>query len=125
MASHLFAHRTVMIIAYRQQLLLLADRVGVPIPNAPILSASRRGSILFSNELVRRYGDKGLIAISVHPGVIRTDLDRNHDSLNRWMYWHLAQPVEYGGLTQLYAANVPEAKELSGKARSFDVFNSF
>lgn len=76
---------------------------------------SKLGNILFSNELVRRYGDKGLIAISVHPGVIRTDLGRNHNSLNRWVYWHLAQPVEYGALTQLYAANVPDAKELSGK----------
>ncbi|CCA74447.1 related to Oxidoreductase, short-chain dehydrogenase [Serendipita indica DSM 11827] len=76
---------------------------------------SKLGNILFSNELARRYGDKGLIAISVHPGVIQTELGRNHNNINRWIYWNIAYPVEYGALTQLYAANTPEAKELSGK----------
>ena len=32
---------------------------------------------MFSNELARRYGDKGIVSTAVHPGSIRTDLQRH------------------------------------------------
>ncbi|KIM25453.1 hypothetical protein M408DRAFT_331200 [Serendipita vermifera MAFF 305830] len=76
---------------------------------------SKLGNILHANELARRYKDKGLVAISVHPGVVKTDLMRNHYSiLSRLTYAFCVTPEE-GAVTQLYAANAPEAQKLSGK----------
>ena len=40
-----------------------------------------QGNLLHSNELARRYGDKGLIAISLHPGIVRTELFREGNPL--------------------------------------------
>ncbi|PVF97113.1 NAD(P)-binding protein [Serendipita vermifera] len=76
---------------------------------------SKLGNILFTNELAKRYADKNLIAISVHPGVIQSDLTRNHNTLTRVFLNKVTCPVSYGSVTQLFAANAPEAKELSGK----------
>ncbi|KAG8768902.1 hypothetical protein FRC15_004873, partial [Serendipita sp. 397] len=47
---------------------------------------SKLGNILHANELARRYGDKGLIAISVHPGVIDSELKRELDFVAQWIY---------------------------------------
>ena len=35
-----------------------------------------QGNIVFSNELDRRYRDQGIVSVSVHPGVIATDLHK-------------------------------------------------
>ncbi|KAF9513046.1 hypothetical protein BS47DRAFT_1344763 [Hydnum rufescens UP504] len=35
------------------------------------------GNLLFSNGLARRYGDQGIISISLHPGVIQSSLFRD------------------------------------------------
>jgi retinol dehydrogenase 12 len=35
---------------------------------------SKLGNVVFANEIARRYGDKGVVSTSVHPGVIRTEL---------------------------------------------------
>jgi len=40
---------------------------------------SKTGNILFANEFNRRYKDKGVIASSLHPGFIMTDLGRHLD----------------------------------------------
>lgn len=39
---------------------------------------SKLGNVLFTKELVRRYGDKGLISLTLHPGYISTNLNRYH-----------------------------------------------
>jgi NAD(P)-dependent dehydrogenase (short-subunit alcohol dehydrogenase family) len=38
---------------------------------------SKTANILFSRELAKRYGSKGLVAFSLHPGVIATNLARD------------------------------------------------
>ncbi|KAG8784133.1 hypothetical protein FRC16_002237 [Serendipita sp. 398] len=76
---------------------------------------SKLGNILHANELARRYGDKGLIAISVHPGVIDSELKRELDFVAQWIYGMIGYPATLGAVTQLYAANAPEAEVYSGK----------
>jgi retinol dehydrogenase 12 len=75
-----------------------------------------QGNILHANELARRYGDKGLVAISVHPGFVKTDIMRNHIGLATRIAQMATITTEQGVLTQLFAANSPDAKNLSGKA---------
>ncbi|EJD38702.1 NAD(P)-binding protein [Auricularia subglabra TFB-10046 SS5] len=41
---------------------------------------SKYANVLFSNELARRYGDKGLMAVALHPGDINTPLMRHIDA---------------------------------------------
>lgn len=37
---------------------------------------------MFALELARRYGDKGIVSISLNPGNLKTDLDRHAKWLN-------------------------------------------
>lgn len=76
---------------------------------------SKLGNLLHANELARRYKDNGLVAISVHPGFVKTDLMRNHSSLFTRLTQTLSITPEQGAITQLYATNAPEAKKFSGK----------
>jgi retinol dehydrogenase 12 len=41
---------------------------------------SKFGSIVFAQELARRYGEQGIVATSLNPGTIDTDLPRHVNS---------------------------------------------
>ncbi|KAF9039407.1 hypothetical protein BDP27DRAFT_1244880, partial [Rhodocollybia butyracea] len=73
--------------------------------------AKRRGNILLSNELARRYGDQGIVSIS-SPGSVRSELQR-YGLAPYGVY--LFYPVELGSLTPLYAATAPECAEYNGE----------
>ncbi|EIW80515.1 NAD(P)-binding protein [Coniophora puteana RWD-64-598 SS2] len=89
-----------------------------------LYSQSKSGNIVFSNELARRYGDQGIVSISVHPGklplankiAVRSYLQRLHllVMLNLIKDWFLS-PVTKGALTPLYAATSPEGAVLGGQ----------
>ncbi|KAJ7581359.1 NAD(P)-binding protein [Mycena floridula] len=73
-------------------------------------------NILFSNELARRYSDQGIVSTAVHPGNIRTGLQRDMPSVVRWILNKtILQPAELGVLTQLRAGTSPEGAEWNGK----------
>ncbi|KAJ7621215.1 NAD-P-binding protein [Roridomyces roridus] len=76
---------------------------------------SKFGNVVFSNELARRYGDQGIISISLHPGNIKTDLARHSSPAERALTGWMLYPVQLGVLTQLYAGTAPEALKLNGK----------
>ncbi|KAN0116537.1 NAD-P-binding protein [Russula decolorans] len=76
---------------------------------------SKLGNILFSNELARRYGGEGIVSISLHPGVIKTDLTRYLGTLVQRLGRMIAYPVSYGAISSLYAGTAPAASELNGK----------
>jgi len=77
---------------------------------------SKSGNILFSNELARRYGDQGIVSISIHPGGIDSSFYRNTPSfVYTIMRWTLLYPVSYGRITISYAATAPEAVDFNGK----------
>ena len=72
---------------------------------------------MFSNELARRYGADGIVSISLHPGIIKTDLTRHLKlgSLMRRFSNMFLYDVSYGAITSLYAGTAPAAGELNGK----------
>ncbi|THU91854.1 NAD-P-binding protein [Dendrothele bispora CBS 962.96] len=80
---------------------------------------SKFGNILFANELAHRYGEKGLISISLNPGNIKNTGLKQHmnglslTSLSFWML-QLYEP-ELGVLNQLYAGTSPECENMNGK----------
>ncbi|KAH7090891.1 NAD(P)-binding protein [Auriculariales sp. MPI-PUGE-AT-0066] len=66
----------------------------------------------------RRYGDN-IIAISLHPGVLRTELISHIWYLSwgpfAWLGIPMFHPTWMGALNQLYAGTSPEAMNLNGK----------
>jgi NAD(P)-dependent dehydrogenase (short-subunit alcohol dehydrogenase family) len=78
-------------------------------------AASKLADILFSYELDRRFKNAGIAAISVaaHPGVTRTDLQRNIPGENlEGMFAAFDQVMEpwQGALPSLFAATDPSVK---------------
>lgn len=71
---------------------------------------SKLGNVLFTNELAKKYTDKGIISISLNPGNITTDLQRHIGLFERTFasYVLTLAPAEYGALTQLWAGTSPE-----------------
>jgi hypothetical protein len=84
---------------------------------------AKTANIWFANELERRYGDKGLHAISLHPGGIRTGLLESHDpQIRPWMEKMMEEPyikvqlmnVEQGSATGVLAAIGTEYEGVGG-----------
>lgn len=75
---------------------------------------SKLANILFAKELSRRYADKGITAVSIHPGVVATDLYRTAvhwpviGSLIGLAKGYLYTSVEDGAKGQLWAATAPK-----------------
>ncbi len=42
-----------------------------------------KATVVFSNELHRRYGDQGIISVSLHPGNSKTDVQRHVSHLEQ------------------------------------------
>ncbi|KAF8213907.1 NAD-P-binding protein [Mycena galopus ATCC 62051] len=77
---------------------------------------SKLGNVLISFELAKRYGDQGLIAISLHPGGVKSELLRNVHPIIAWIVDKIRlYPVSLGIITSLYAATSDEALEMNGE----------
>ncbi|KAG9127029.1 hypothetical protein FRC07_000956 [Ceratobasidium sp. 392] len=74
-----------------------------------LYAQSKLGNVLFSNELAQRYGNQGIISVSLHPGAIKTDMMR-YVPLPSWI-----KNLLMGALTQLYAGTAPDPEKLNGK----------
>lgn len=64
---------------------------------------SKAMNVMHAHELARRYASQGLIALSVHPGALKTNLQQN---LSWWLNAIFAStryPPRYGALSELYA----------------------
>ena len=86
---------------------------------------SKTANILFSVELDRRLGDRGVHAYAVHPGMIATELGRSmtKDDFQALMDRAKASPsggmpayktVEQGAATSVWAATAPELDDQGG-----------
>ena len=86
---------------------------------------SKTANILFSVELERRLGDRGVHAYAVHPGMISTELGRSmtKDDFTALMARAKASPsggmpprktVEQGAATSVWAATAPELDAQGG-----------
>ncbi|KAH8800583.1 NAD(P)-binding protein [Flagelloscypha sp. PMI_526] len=83
-----------------------------------LYGVSKRGNIVVSSELARRYGGDrgGIISTSLNPGAIATDLQRHMSSpFVQRMSKYIAHPPSLGAITQLWAATSEEGKALNGK----------
>ncbi|KAJ7267271.1 NAD(P)-binding protein [Mycena rebaudengoi] len=81
-----------------------------------LYSQSKWAIAVFSAELARRYGNEGIVSMSVNPGNIRTNLSQYSFGLAYLatillMIW----PVEWGVLGQLWAGTSAEGELLNGK----------
>ncbi|KAL0961446.1 hypothetical protein HGRIS_006391 [Hohenbuehelia grisea] len=80
-----------------------------------LYAQSKLGNILFANELARRYGDQGIVSTSLHPGLLRTELQRDMSKTQMRLFGWTFQPAEKGALTQLWAGTMPETEAYNGK----------
>ncbi|KAJ7464685.1 NAD-P-binding protein [Mycena galericulata] len=77
---------------------------------------SKLGNILISSELARRYGDQGVVAISLHPGGVDSQLLRNLHPIIAWIVVKIRiYPISLGVITSLYAATSEAALEMNGE----------
>ncbi|KAJ7116048.1 hypothetical protein C8R44DRAFT_675607 [Mycena epipterygia] len=84
-----------------------------------LYALSKFGFVTYSAELARRYDAQGLVAISLHPGVIKTDLHRHMTgplgAVVSFLEQTVLHDVSYGALTQLYAGTTVQGAQLNGK----------
>jgi len=82
---------------------------------------SKTANILFAKEIERRYGSKGLHALSIHPGIIATNLmqylsaDEANAILNNEAIKPILKNAPQGAATTTYAALSPEWEGRGGK----------
>ncbi|KAI0372200.1 NAD(P)-binding protein [Pilatotrama ljubarskyi] len=76
---------------------------------------SKLGNAVVANQVAKRYGDKGVISISVNPGNIRSELQRYVPGPVRRIMYLMLYPTPYGALTQLFAGSMPEALKYNGE----------
>ena len=74
---------------------------------------SKIGNILFAREIQRRDGYKGLVSVSLHPGVIKTQLQRylTPEYIEGKTF---DKNLEQGAATQIFCAFVPEEQLVVG-----------
>jgi len=77
---------------------------------------SKFANVVDALELSRRFGDQGVVSISLNPGNIKSDLQRHFPPfLRSILNQTILYDTPFGALTQLYAGTVPEAVGLGGK----------
>ena len=80
---------------------------------------SKLANVLFANELARRLRDKGVMANSLHPGAINTNLGRYMNplltgTLTKLIAW-MMKSIPQGAATSCYVAAHPGLDGVSGK----------
>ncbi|KAL0564314.1 hypothetical protein V5O48_017732, partial [Marasmius crinis-equi] len=80
-----------------------------------LYNQSEFANIVVAKEFARRYGDKGIVSTSVHPGLIATNLGRDMNQIIVKLAGYLSYTADKGALTSLYAATSPESADANGK----------
>ncbi|KAJ7103405.1 NAD(P)-binding protein [Mycena belliarum] len=83
--------------------------------SAKLYMQSKFANIVFSNELARRYGDKGIVSTSLNPGNLKTDLQRHTPAAFMMLFGWMFSPAPYGALTPLYGGVSTASVDLNGK----------
>ncbi|THV07125.1 NAD(P)-binding protein [Dendrothele bispora CBS 962.96] len=77
---------------------------------------SKFGSIVLAQELARRYGDQGIVATSLNPGSLKSNLYRHVTSpIQKAISALITHPVPLGALTPLYVATHPSGDTFNGQ----------
>lgn len=78
---------------------------------------SKLANILFASELNARLAGSGVIAASLHPGVIHTDLGSDSKMLKLFwaVSWPFAKSIPQGAATTCYVATASSPEEIAGR----------
>lgn len=82
---------------------------------------SKLANILTANEIARRYGESGIIAHSVHPGGVKSNIYRNGNIkgialvITKMVYALIGISLAKGAETPTFLAIDPKAAEVNGK----------
>jgi len=76
---------------------------------------SKFANVVVSNELARRYADKGIVSTALNPGNLKTDLQRHLHPIVHYLLDLVMYTANYGALTQLWAGTSAEGAQLNGK----------
>ncbi|TFK99249.1 NAD-P-binding protein [Pterulicium gracile] len=77
---------------------------------------SKLANVIFAQELHKRYGDMGIVSTSLHPGIVKSELQRNFGGFQKCFMKIMPYTAEsHGPLTQLWAGTSPETETYGGK----------
>ncbi|KAK7682532.1 hypothetical protein QCA50_014332 [Cerrena zonata] len=80
-----------------------------------LYAQSKFANAVVARELARRYGHQGILSISVNPGNLKTEMQRNIGWFQQTFLNTMLWPAHYGALTQLWAGTMPEAINYNGE----------
>ncbi|KAJ7065637.1 NAD-P-binding protein [Mycena amicta] len=76
---------------------------------------SKLGNILISNHYADKYSKDVLVSCAVHPGAVKTELQRHIGGWQQVLVESLSHPTPMGALTQLWAGTVAHPAEIHGQ----------
>ncbi|EIN09257.1 NAD(P)-binding protein [Punctularia strigosozonata HHB-11173 SS5] len=80
-----------------------------------LYAQSKFADVVFAKELATRYGDRGVVSISLNPGNIKTPLQRQITGfIKSTVDWMLHPVVPNGIVTHLWAGTAPETAQYNG-----------
>lgn len=83
----------------------------------PFYAHAKLSMILLAHEFAKRESSRNIISVSVHPGVLQTNLARDDPAIMRFIVGRLVHPARFGALTMLYAGFSKEILENSGNGK--------
>ncbi|KAJ6789019.1 hypothetical protein PWT90_09138 [Aphanocladium album] len=72
---------------------------------------SKAGAVFLAHESARRFADSGIINMSVHPGLMRTELQRHQNPMVKHLMGIAFKPAKFGAYSELFAGFSPEVTE--------------
>ncbi|KZP18941.1 NAD(P)-binding protein [Athelia psychrophila] len=94
---------------------LLDGPARIKLGQAGLYIQSKHANIVFSKELARRYGDRGIVSTAVNPGNLDTDLMRYLGRIDKMLLSSALHPAAFGALTPLYAGASAGSAQFNGK----------
>jgi retinol dehydrogenase 12 len=85
------------------------------VTGVPEYAVSKLANVLFSQELARRAGGRGITTYALHPGVVASDIWRRVPWPVRPLIKLRMISPEDGARTSLYCATAPEVAQVSGR----------
>ncbi len=82
---------------------------------------SKAMNVMHAHEIARRYGPRGLVSLSLHPGSLKTNLQRYQGGFFKTITAPLMYDQHFGGLTELFAGfndEIVDTKMLEGGGRN-------
>ncbi|TVY81347.1 putative oxidoreductase [Lachnellula suecica] len=89
------------------------DKDGIPVYLPKFMEnyfQSKIGVAWLADKFAKRLGDKGVLSISLHPGLMLTELQRNSPAMMRWTMGLMFKPPVYGAYSELYAGFSPAVR---------------